>query len=145
MVVSAKDRGKSAEGLLKDYLEKRSRQQSFAHMRLPDAHAGSLVATLADFMVLQDGRFQLIECKSTRQEHRLPHANFDTGQVARMRIWQLAGANCFVMIYHEMLGLWRSYSLDYFVTRTGGSWNLRDTEPTTLEKAFENYAFNSPK
>jgi len=142
MATNFSDRGKAAEGLLKAYFEKLSKQQAFTYYRLPDAHAGSMVATIADFMFLHQGGFALVECKSVRHDYRLPHGNFDAGQVARMRMWKLSGATSFVMIYHETLGQWRSYDVDYFTRREGGSWDLRDTNPTTLEKAFNNYALN---
>lgn len=139
----AANRGKSAEDKLKKYLTERGTRTDFTWSRWPDAHAGSLQVALSDFIFMQKGKLYLLECKSTLHEYRLPHGNFDTGQVARMRMWQLAGATSFVMLYHEKLDAWRSRPIEYFNTREGGSWDLRSDSPTTLDKAFCIYADRS--
>lgn len=54
-------------------------------------------------------------------------------------MWKFAGAKAFVLIFHEKLGQWRAVEIDHFLTREGGSWDLRQFELMTLEKAFEKY------
>lgn len=119
-------------------MESLSKVSNAATYRLPDAHAGSMVATLCDFLFMQNGRLFLIECKSTKHEYRLPHGNVDAGQVARMRMWKFAGAKALVMIYHEALDLWRTEEVDFFLDRsTGGSWDFREREaPGNLADVF---------
>ena len=138
--MTAANRGKKAERLLHTYMQKLSEFSNSACIRLPDAAAGSRVATLCDFLYMREGVLHLIECKSTRHAYRLPHGNVDAGQVSRMRLWKFAGARAFVMIYHELEDVWRSASADFFLTREGGSWDLRHIPTSTIETAFYNYA-----
>lgn len=134
--MTAANRGKKAEGLLHTYMQKLSESSNSACIRLPDAAAGSRVATLCDFLYMRDGVLHLIECKSTRHAYRLPHGNVDAGQVSRMRLWKFAGARAFVMIYHETEDVWRTEEVDYFLKREGGSWDLRHLEPAGLQETF---------
>lgn len=131
-------RGKKAEKLLRDHMESLSKVSNTACMRIADAHAGSMVATLCDFLFMRDGKLYLIECKSTKHEYRLPHGNVDAAQVARMRMWKFAGAKALVMIYHETLDLWRTEEVDFFLDRaTGGSWDFRQrATPGKLSDIF---------
>jgi penicillin-binding protein-related factor A (putative recombinase) len=131
-MVTATNRGKRAEAIFKKHLTQMATVRGTTFYRLPDAHAGSYTATLADFLLLQSGKLSLLEVKSTLHEYRLPHGNFSTDQVGRQRLWQDAGAQSLVFIYHEALNLWRMRPIDYFMIRTGGSWDLRDTEPKPL-------------
>jgi penicillin-binding protein-related factor A (putative recombinase) len=132
-MTSASDRGKEGEGLLKKYLDTLCRYSDTAYYRLPDARAGSMRATLADFLLMRKGVLHLIECKEVKHDFRLPHGNFDKAQVARQRLWKDAGANSLVLVYHSTLGKWRGYDIERFIDRSeGGSWDLRDTIPKTL-------------
>lgn len=139
MATSLANRGKKAEKLLHTHMQKLSDSSNAASFRLPDAHAGSLTATLCDFIFMRAGTLYLVECKSTKHNYRLPHGNVDTSQIAKMRMWKFAGAKAFVMIYHETLDQWRSAEVEYFLNRDGGSWDLREIEIGSLEKAFERY------
>ena len=136
-MVTSSNRGKDAEGLLRKHLQTLCTSTSKAYYRLPDAHSGSLQPTLADFFYLDQGKFTLLECKEVAHDFRLPHSNFDAAQVARMRLFQLAGAGAVVVVYFSKIKLWRGYSIDRFVERIGGSWDLRDTEPTTLQELLK--------
>jgi hypothetical protein len=118
---------------MRRYLDGLNRHSSAAFYRLPDAHAGSLQATLADFLLMLSGKIYLIEVKQTAHKFRLPHTNFAKDQVARQRVWKDAGATSLVLIYHSSLDQWRGYDVERFVERVGGSWNLSDTEPEKLE------------
>lgn len=125
MATSPTNRGKVAEKLVKKELDKLSLQSDTASFRLPDAHAGSFQTTLADFLLLHRGVMHLLEVKETQHDYRLPHGNYSPDQVARMRRFQLAGAEAHVLIYHSGIGKWRTAPVDYFLERTGGSWDLR--------------------
>lgn len=133
------NRGKKAEKLLRSHMETLASASVVAAYRLPDAHAGSMVATLCDFLFMRKGQLFLVECKSTKHPYRLPHGNVDPAQVARMRVWKLAGAKALVMIYHETLDQWRVEEIDFFLDRsTGGSWDFRTrVTPGALSEVFD--------
>lgn len=127
------NRGKKGEALFRAFLTGLATQQGTAFMRLPDAHAGSIVPTVADFLLVRNGVPHFIEVKETSHDFRLPHGNFDKDQVSRMWEMQLAGAKCSVFTYHSGLALWRKHELDTFKVRTGGSWNFSDIQPKQLK------------
>jgi penicillin-binding protein-related factor A (putative recombinase) len=133
MTTSSSNRGKECEKLFKKHLDSLCVFIDTASYRLPDAHAGSLQATLADFLFIRRGILHLIEVKETKHDFRLPHGNFDKDQVARQRLWKDAGATSLVLIYHSNNKLWRGYDIDRFIIREGGSWDLRDQIPKTLK------------
>ena len=140
------NRGKTAEDLLKKAFAEMSTRTDTAFYRLPDARSGSWQATLADFLVGQQGRAFLVECKEVEHDYRLPHGNFGVDQVARLRMFQSTRAySSVVLIYHSRLELWRAYNVERFVVREGGSWDLRDTEPKPLKQillTFESQVSN---
>jgi len=131
-MTSPADRGKFAEGEVRKYLQAQVAKGPTAFLRLPDAHAGSRTETICDFLVCSSGRPILIEVKEVDHASRLPHKNFDVGQVARMRLWEIAGAKAVVCIYFKPIQAWRILPLSLFIERTGGSWQLADysTQPT---------------
>ena len=122
---SKANRGKGAEDAVKASLAKLSEQGHTTFLRLPDARAGSFQKALCDFVLLHKGLLHLLEVKEVAHDCRLPHGNFDSGQVAKMRRWKLAGAEAFVLVYHSTTQRWRFADVDFFVDRTGGSWDLR--------------------
>lgn len=133
-MINPTNRGKQAETLLKAHFAKLAKQADTAFYRLPDAHSGAFTPTLADFLLLNKGQLYLIECKQVNHTHRLPYANFKDSQVARMRVWGLAGAKPIVLIYHTPLDAWRGLPLDHFLDRSqGGSWDLSHTPTVKLE------------
>jgi penicillin-binding protein-related factor A (putative recombinase) len=134
---SPANRGKAAEKLVKTALAKLALQADTASFRLPDARAGSLTETLADFLVCYQSRMYLLEVKETEHLFRLPHGNFDTGQVARMRRFELAGALSFVLVYHSKLDRWRFDRVERFAVREGGSWDLRDLPLLSLDEVLQ--------
>lgn len=134
---SPADRGKVAEGKVKTALEKLAKQADTAFYRLPDARAGSMKETLADFLVCSKNRMYLLEVKETEHEYRLPHGNFTTDQVARMRRFEMAGALSFVMVYHSTLEMWRYGRIELFRERVGGSWDLRNLPLLTLDEVLK--------
>lgn len=134
-MASEANRGKVGEGKLKQALTKMSVKGDTAFYRLPDARAGSFMPTLADFLVAHKGKAYLIECKEVKHDYRLPHANFSTDQVARMRMFQMTqGITSLVFIYHSTVDMWRAYNVERFLERENGSWDLRDSQPRSLEE-----------
>ena len=117
-------RGKWAEGRVRLFLKGQEASQDAAFHRFPDARAGSMQVTPCDFMFIKAGKLYLIEVKEVDHACRLPHKNFSPDKVARMRMWQLAGATCNVVIYFEPTKLWLVVDLRVFLTREGGSWNF---------------------
>ena len=119
-------RGKSAEAMVKAQLARLSLRQSIAHLRFPDARAGSMTPTPSDYLLVIEGRPIFLEVKETAGKTRLPYANFGKDQVGRLRRFALAGAHPLVIIYHSSLKLWRSPDFEIFVQRNegSGSWEL---------------------
>ena len=130
--MSAANRGKEGEALLQKHLALLNSAIDTAFYRMPDARSGSMKVALADFLMMRRGKLALIECKQVAHDFRLPHGNFDKAQVARQRIWKAAGCDSIVLIYHSTTGKWRGYDIDRFITREGGSWDLRDSPESTL-------------
>lgn len=131
-------RGKSAEKLVSDRLEVLCKKADTAFYRLPDARAGSLKATLADFLIMQRSVMTLLEVKEVDHPYRLPHKNFAVDKVSRMRRFRMAGAKTWVLVHFTPTGKWRAAELEFFLTREGGSWDMRQFLETTLEQALEN-------
>ena len=128
------DRGKTGEKKVKDRLETLSKRIDTVNYRPPDLRGGFKREALTDFLLLRQGVLTLIEVKETEHEYRLRHEHFGTPQVARMRMWQRAGANALVLIYHSTLDKWRGLDIEFFVDRVGGSWDLRGVELKDLEE-----------
>lgn len=146
-------RGKYAEGKVGDFLkEYKQTVAGFTYNRITDARSSMgamsnpqpgdyqwflntnlhcVVALPAEHMLHTIfTRNGLIEIKEVFHEFRLPHKNFGEDQVGRMVIRQMAGSECIVLVCHRVEGvrgaLWRNVPLDFFRTRAGGSWDLRD-------------------
>lgn len=137
--MSEANRGKVAEGKVKDKLRKME-AGNCAHMRMPDTHAGSRVPTLADFIFCKEGTLTLLEVKETKLPNRLPYANVDKAQVAKMRMWKAAGASAWVITYHSTLDRWRFFGVEYFLSRNpekpSGSWEISEVPTYTLDEIF---------
>ncbi len=131
-------RGKSAEDLVKKYcLNRAAKEAAFTYYRPPDARGGSLVVAPADFMLLYAGTFTLLEIKECQHDYRLPHNNFSSGQIARMRVWQEAGAVSWVAVRFMPKDVWRIAQVDYFLETEGGSWDMRKYPEHSLTEALE--------
>lgn len=149
------NRGKYAEGKIKDFLEGwKLKVAAFTYNRILDARS-----SLGAMSNPQPGDFQwflntgewltargeitrtrngLIESKEVEHPVRLPYQNFGVDQVGRMVIRQMAGSECIVIVCHrvpEQRGAtWRNVPLDYFRERPGpkyGSWDLSEFPTTT--------------
>jgi penicillin-binding protein-related factor A (putative recombinase) len=131
--MSTANRGKVAETLVKKRLEVLSKSSSFVWHRFADMRSGVRQVALADFMFVNDGKLALLEVKETQHDFRLVLGNFSADQVARMRMWEAAGCDATVLIYHSTTKLWRRLPVEAFLTRTGGSWDLRLCPTDTLE------------
>lgn len=142
-MATTSNRGKFAESQVKTLLKKLE-AANCTHARWPDAHSGSFVTAPADFLLLQEGKLRLLEVKEVQHQTRLPYKNLEQGQLARMLMWQAAGASCWVLVCHMPAKVWRLLPADYFknrqtVSETGkpiGSWNLQDVPTQTLTEAF---------
>ena len=141
------DRGKTAERLVKKKLAGLE-AANFCHARWPDRRAGSFVAALADFLVMRSSRLTLLEVKETQHEFRLPYSSFGDEQIARMRMWTMAGAQAHILVYSSTLKVWRAEDIDWFFTnkilkteagRPVGSWNLSEVPITTLDDYFRKF------
>lgn len=118
-------RGKYAEGKIHAWMKKRAEDQAaFDFYRFPDARSGSLKTVPADYEAFCRGANYLIEVKEVDHDFRLPEKNFSADKVARMAKRQLAGAECYVVIYHRTTKLWRLVPLPIFMHGRPPSWNL---------------------
>lgn len=131
--MSTANRGKYAEASVKKQLASINRVD-FAWWRLPDAHAGSMQPTLADFLIVKGGFITLLEVKEVAHAFRLPTGNFKPENRARMRMFQAAGAKCKVLVYFSTVKEWRYADLEYFGTQTTGSWDMRDLPVINLKE-----------
>lgn len=122
------NRGKSAEKSLGNELSKLSTKHfDFCFERIADAYSsrGALATPRAgDFVVYTKGKNYLIELKEVVHEFRLNRSNFKRDQRARMRVRQLAGSICLVVVHHSTTNMWREVPLDFFGTEETGSWDL---------------------
>ena len=141
------NRGKVTEGRFKDYSTERSdREAGYVFHRYPDAHSGSMVSAPSDFEVLYNGRHFLMEVKEVAHVCRLPHKNYSADKVARARKFQLAGSTVWVLVFFAPLGVsgrgWReakAYRLapiDWFLTKTGGSWDMSEFPLMTFSESL---------
>lgn len=136
MTTSPANRGKEAEALVKKRLEHLAKSANFVWYRPPDMRGGHRQEALADFMTLDSGVLTLIEVKQVQHDYRLPHSSVGVGQVARLRMWELAGASCYILVYHSTTRLWRAARAGYFSERLGGSWDMRAIKTKPLEEVL---------
>ncbi len=159
------NRGKYAEGKVAEFLTEWKRKVAgFTFNRVLDAHAskGSMSSPQpGDFQWFLRGTYTLhphklgrqfepiqglpftrnglIEVKEVEHTHRLPYKNFETAQVGRMQIREMAGSEPLVLIAFRAKGqrgaIWRSPPLSVFAARNpqtpSGSWDLYDFDAFT--------------
>ncbi len=151
MATSSANRGKRSEAEVKAVLKEiESKCMSFTHNRVPDAHAagGRFTAQAGDFQAfkLEQSTYKtaavglttglppgltarsrnfILEVKELKHDFRLAHASYSPDKVARVQKRNLAGTECLVVLYHSTTKLWRAVPFEVFLTRTGGSWDLR--------------------
>ena len=126
------NRGKEAEALVKKILTEMSKQADTVFYRFPDARAGSLQTAPADFMLVCKGRLALLEIKEVEHSFRLPHANLT--QVPKLRRYQMAGVESYVLVYFKPEKAWRVARVDFFLDTSGGSWDMRGQALLTLNE-----------
>lgn len=136
-------RGKYAEGKVKAELEKRAQKMSFVYYRPPDARAGSKKEAPGDFITVTLGGTgitftDLLEVKEVAHDFRLPKKNFPQEQRARMRMWQKAGVEGYLLVLHTTTGNWRVIGISEFDGdfEDKGSWDLKDYTERTLQEAL---------
>lgn len=151
--MSQGDRGKWAEGKVRDYLNVLAQQAGFNFMRLPDARAGSFVSTTADFLVGNKGQAWMLEVKEVAHEFRLPRHGYPTEQRSRVRMWEMAGFKSLVVVafmplkgaaYRADRQMWRAESLGYFTGDDTSSWDMRDQPLATLGAALSPLFLKDP-
>jgi penicillin-binding protein-related factor A (putative recombinase) len=138
MTTNYADRGKKAEDVFRKELAKMEAADMAWH-RPPDYRSGIRTPALCDFLIMRQGRSTLAEVKSVEHAFRLPHKNFSSDQVARMRMWQAAGARGLVAVYFKTIGAWRFENVDWFIQRTGGSWDMSQVPTDDLGKFLKEY------
>ena len=141
------DRGKWAEGRVRDYLKVLAETQGCAFMRLPDARAGSFQPTTADFLINYKALHTMLEIKEVDHTYRLPGKNFKQDQRARLANWRSVGTNTRVLVAHMPLKpssgpqklsmMWRAVPADWFGSEEIPSWNLSLHPLLTFDEAME--------
>ena len=141
------DRGKWAEGRVRDFLKRLSETAGCAFMRLPDARAGSFQPTTADFLISYKGLHTMLEVKEVDHNYRLPGKNFKQDQRARLANWRNAGTNTYVLVAHmplkpptgqQKLGLmWRAVPAAWFGGAEVPSWDISLHPLITLDDAMD--------
>lgn len=129
--MTAADRGKSSEDRFQKALDNYAKTDyTFCYERIYDARSSMGKMSnprTGDFVIYHKGKNLCIEVKEMEHDYRLPCSNFKLDQRARMRVRQLAGSICLVVVYSSLLQTWRIQTLDYFGTQNTGSWDMRDT------------------
>lgn len=130
------NRGKYAEGQIKKVLARYALRADTAFQKLADTYSGHRSPALADFIICHQGQMFLLEIKEVEHEFRLPKGNFSLDQIARQKLWQLAGATSMVAIYFKPLKQWRLLPINFFgALPVGvGSWDFREYPLYTLDE-----------
>lgn len=158
---SPADRGKAAEGQVKDHLKAlNDRHMHFCYNRNLDAHAagGKFQAQAGDFQAFswpaasgweaQGGEGQrpasrnfIIEVKEVKHDFRLPHGNYSVDKVARVEKRVHAGTEAIVLVRFTKAPVpyWRAVPHEVFRTRTGGSWDLSAYPIVDMKKALSDF------
>lgn len=134
------NRGKYAEGQIKKVLAKYAERADFAYQKFADTYAGFRSAAICDFMILSQGQLTMLEVKEVNHEFRLPKGNISEDQIARIKVWQLAGANAYVAIYFKPLKSWRLVPITFFNALPAGvgSWVLTEYPLMKLNELVPN-------
>lgn len=138
-------RGKYAEGKVRDYLKARSDAvATFDFERILDARSagGRFPSRPGDFGFYTPLCHGLIEVKEVDHEFRLPHKNFSTEQVGKLRKRQMAGGYILILVYHKPSKLWRHVEFEYLEGREGGSWDLSEYPTSKSHKELLDPIFN---
>lgn len=99
--------GKETEKLVEDVLKGWNTSQGFAYMRFADAKAarGLIKAQPADYLFVYNGTTVFLEVKALKHPKRLPKDRVT--QLPTLKKFQMAGAECVVLVHHYMEGIWR--------------------------------------
>ncbi len=125
---SVVDRGKDAEKAVQKFFDSQSnRFATFSFSRLPDAKSagGRFKAMPADFDIAC-GHIKLsafVEVKCSEHDYRI--AKDKIAQLARLRMWALAGREFAVVVHHSSIDKWRVATKAFFgIDWTPPSWDL---------------------
>lgn len=142
------NRGKLAEGQLKDLFKARESRRHFAWMKLADTYSGFQSAAVCDFLLQSEGETFLLESKEVEHTFRLPKANFKNDQRARMLLWEDAGAKAYLAILFKghrvgrslSTPMWRLVPASFFVPlpEGTGSWALSGYPLLTRDELVAN-------
>lgn len=157
MTTSSANRGKYAEGKVKDYLKLlEAAHMDFTFNRVQDAHAaaGRFVPQPGDFQAFHllepatngykfcypKSRNFIIEVKELKHDFRLPHASYSADKVARVQKRVRAGTEAIVILYHTTAKVWRAVPFEVFTDRSvGGSWDLREYPTVDYRTALSEF------
>jgi len=132
------DRGKTLEGdLRKAFDARKSNVLAFDFERVPDARAtqGRLrQPRTGDYILFCGTHVTIVEAKEIKHGFRLPVSSFDAAERGRLKRRALAGAKVYVVAMHLEEGTYRIAPIDWFDARTGGSFNMAELQPVTIEE-----------
>lgn len=128
--------GKETEKLVENLFKDWNSGATFSWHRLPDAKAarGFLAAQPADYVWWNKPHGGYLEVKATKHDYRL--AKDKISQLPELRKHALAGADCFILVHHYLLGLWRVVKATDLEVGLP-SWDLREVKTfTSAEEAL---------
>lgn len=121
--------GKVSEKKVQEYLQaKGDGDKTFDWHRAYDARSagGRAQRITGDFSFYRPGEHGVIEVKETQFDNRLPYANYEHHQVAKVVVRKLAGGRSIVLVYCTKTQIWRWFPISFFqhrdMTKGVGSW-----------------------
>lgn len=142
--MTAANRGKYAEGKVRDYLKMiDAAVVNFDFERVLDAHAaaGRFQSRTGDFSWWAPELHGVIEVKEVEHPTRLPYKNVTREGMAKLRKRSWAGGQIMILVCHMPEQIWRVVPMAYLDKRDSatpsGSWDLSQfpTYPS-VEAAF---------
>ena len=121
--------GAETESLVRVILDKMNTRQDFTYHRMPDAKAarGALPAQPGDFLYASNDSTLVtpyvgfLEVKACKHPYRL--AKDKISQLAKLNLFEMAGAKSYVLVNHYLQGYWRVVPTSWLADGAP-SWDL---------------------
>ena len=143
MTDSRGTRGKYAEKKVREYMESlKEKHIGFDFERVSDARsAGGRGAkkVVGDFLFFSPGVHGVLEVKEVNHLFRLPAKNLT--QLPKLRIRELAGGRCLIVVYFKPAKLWRVSWAKDMENKTTGSWDMTECTPGPLTQVLPETVF----
>lgn len=140
--------GAETESLVRVILDKMNTRQDFTYHRMPDAKAarGALPAQPGDFLYASNDStlgspcVGFLEVKACKHPYRL--AKDKISQLAKLNLFEMAGAKSYVLVNHYLQGYWRVVPTNWLADGVP-SWDLSNcaTYPTHVDALHSAHPF----